>query len=179
VPNLQLEGPEGPAIATTFNEKCNVFLTILFPTRGNTEGNGADTTAMSSERPSLERFVGCKQWDWPALDPSEIERAIFSSSPKKAPGPDGIGFAAIQQAYKANPAPFIALYSALFTKGYHPKCWRDAIGVILPKANKPTYTVPKLYRIIALLNCLSKVLEKLFAIRLGYLANMAGLLDPS
>ena len=123
VPNLQFEGPEGPAIATTFNEKCNAFLTTLFPTRGNTEGNSADTTAISSERPSLERFVGRKQWDWPEiLDPSKIERAIFSSSPKKALGPDGIGFAAIQQAYKVNPAPFIALYSALFTKGYYPKC---------------------------------------------------------
>jgi hypothetical protein len=39
--------------------------------------------------------------------------------------------------------------------------------------------VPKAYRIITLLNYLSKVLEKIFATRLGYLANTTDLLHYS
>jgi hypothetical protein len=51
--------------------------------------------------------------------------------------------------------------------------------VILPKVQKKTYIVPKAFRIISLLNYLGKVLEKVYAIRLAYLANTAGLLHPT
>jgi reverse transcriptase-like protein len=148
------------------------FLTTLLP---------ASSSTMEPERPSLVWFVGhTSRWDWPeTLDPSEVKNAIFSSSAKKAPGSDSLGFAAIQHAYTANSAPFLALYGALFIKGYHPDCWKDAIEVIIPKATKPSYSVPKSYQIVSLLNCLSKVLEKIYATRLAYIANMADLLDSS
>ena len=68
-------------------------------------------------------------------------------------------------------------YKALFNEGYHPASWKEAIGIILPKIGKPDYSTPKAYRVIALLNCLGKVLEKLFITRLGYLANISNLLD--
>ena len=42
----------------------------------------------------------------------------------------------------------------------------------MPKANKDNYTLLKLYRVISLLNCLGKVLEKVFVTRLSYLANI-------
>jgi hypothetical protein len=71
------------------------------------------------------------------------------------------------------------LYSDLFTSGYQPKPWRQATGVILPKPGKTDYSVPKAYRIISLLNCLGKVLEKIFANRLSYLANTTELLHNS
>ena len=34
--------------------------------------------------------------------------------------------------------------------GYYPKSWREAIGVILLKANKKDYSLPKAYRVISL-----------------------------
>ena len=71
------------------------------------------------------------------------------------------------------------LYQLLFTIGYHPKRWREAIGVILPKANKKDYSLPKSYRVISLLNCLGKVLEKILATRLSYLAKTGELLQPT
>ncbi|KAH7563658.1 hypothetical protein BM1_00705 [Bipolaris maydis] len=62
---------------------------------------------------------------------------------------------------------------------YHPRCWRKAKGVILRKPNKPDYSIPKAYRVISLLNCLGKVLERLVARRLGALAETTDLLHPS
>ena len=50
---------------------------------------------------------------------------------------------------------------------------------MLAKKDKPDYSNPKAYRVIALLNCLGKLLEKLFASRLSFLANTGPLLDPS
>ena len=72
------------------------------------------------------------------------------------------------------------MYNALFTAGIHPECWKESIGIILPKPGKPDYSKPKAYRIIALLNCLGKTLEKIIATRLSFLANSGtGLLHPS
>ena len=68
--------------------------------------------------------------------------------------------------------PFNRVYRALFNKGYYPTKWRQAVGILLPKLGKRDYNIPKYYRIISLLNCLGKVLEKLFATRLSYLANI-------
>jgi hypothetical protein len=48
--------------------------------------------------------------------------------------------------------------------------------VILPKANKKDYSLPKAYRVISLLNCLGKAFEKILATRLSYLAETGGLL---
>ena len=57
----------------------------------------------------------------------------------------------------------------LIEKGYHPKQWREAIGVILKKPDRPSHIL-KTYRVISLLNCLGKVAEKIVATRLSYLA---------
>jgi hypothetical protein len=51
--------------------------------------------------------------------------------------------------------------------------------VILLKANKKDYSLPKVYRVISLLNCLGKAFEKTLAIRLSYLAETGGLLQET
>ena len=71
---------------------------------------------------------------------------------------------------------FYKLYKALIESGYHPKCWKEAIGVILKKQNRKA-TIPKLYRVVSLLNYLSKIVEKIIATRLSYLAKLMNLLD--
>ena len=50
---------------------------------------------------------------------------------------------------------------------------------MLKKKNKTNYTNPKAYQVITLLNCLGKVLEKLYANCLSYLANISLLLHDS
>jgi len=50
-----------------------------------------------------------------------------------------------------------------FRLGIHPRVWKEAKGVVIPKPNKPDYGVAKAYRVITLLNCLGKVVEKVAA----------------
>jgi hypothetical protein len=47
--------------------------------------------------------------------------------------------------------------------GYHPCTWKTAKGILLRKQGKPTYTAAKAYRVISLLSCLGKVVEKAIA----------------
>jgi hypothetical protein len=67
----------------------------------------------------------------------------------------------------------------LLNIGYHLYIWREAIGAILPKVNKPDYSTPKAYRIIALLNCLGKISEKIIANRLAIYSEERQILHPN
>jgi hypothetical protein len=116
---------------------------------------------------------------WPAITDHEVKKAILSSHPRKAPGPDGIPFLIIHKAYDICPLHFNELYRKLATHGYHPVSWRESITAVIRKQGKPDYSNPKAYRPVALLNCLGKVLEKIFATRLSFLAELEDLLHPS
>ena len=50
------------------------------------------------------------------------------------------------------------------------------MGVILKKLNRKA-TILKSYRVVSLLNCLEKVVEKIIAARLSYTAKISDLLD--
>jgi len=54
--------------------------------------------------------------------------------------------------------------------GYHPKSWTKAIAVALKKPGKPDYSNPRAYCLITLLECLGKILKKIMAQRLTFLA---------
>lgn len=152
--------------ALTFQEKCNAFRKTLFPRPPNTEKlSWKDYKAGS--------------WDWPPLSKEELQSACSANIKGKTPGPDMINQDIIINAYKAIPDIFYRVFSALLHSGYHPKCWKQANGIILKKPSKPDYTQPKAYRVISLLNCLGKVSERVLAKRLGYLAETSHLLDPS
>ena len=111
---------------------------------------------------------------WPEIKDREVREAIFQSSVRKAPGPDKISFLIIQKAYENLESRFNRLYRILIRKGYHPRCWKEAKGVILKKSEsqKRDYTMPKAYRVVSLLNCLGKVSEKILAKRLSNLAEI-------
>ena len=108
----------------------------------------------------------------------EISEANFTSAPRKAAGPDGLSFLCLREAYNAIPDWFHQLFCAVITNGYHPLCWREAKEAILAKPNKPDYQAPKAYRIIALLNCLGKIAEKLVIQHLSKLYEAHHLLHP-
>jgi hypothetical protein len=77
----------------------------------------------------------------------------------------------LREVYVTVPELFNYLYLVFMANGYHPKCFKEATGVILKKpqsAKSPyrNYALPKAYRVILLLNCLTKVMEKIIARRL-------------
>ncbi|SLM36388.1 reverse transcriptase [Lasallia pustulata] len=147
----------------TFNDKCQTFVKAMYPKPPEINQN--------PDRPNAPEA------QWSSLTNNEVKQAIFTSSPKKAAGPDEIGFAIIQEAYKAIAEVMNLTYKILIRNGFHPQCWREGTGVILKKPGKPDYSLPKAYRIITLLNCLGKVAEKIMAIRLSYLSQISDLLD--
>ena len=150
----------------SFTKKCKAFREDLFPP--------PPTTAT----PSFHTYRGDSRWTWPALTEDELSFACCKVK-ATSPGPDLISQEVIQKVYLAQPEALFEIYATFFNLGYHPRCWRKAKGVILKKASKPDYSIPKAYRVISLLNCLGKVLERLVARRLGALAETTDLLHPS
>jgi ribonuclease HI len=152
----------------SFQEKCSVFRSILFP------------SPPQAPEPNWDKYRPNPEWKWPILTRDELDSACSTTKIKgKTPGPDQITQEIIQQAYQAVPDSFFRLYSSLIDTGYHPTCWRQATGAILKKPAKPDYSAPKAYRVISLLNCLGKVSERILAQRLGYLAETTPLLNPT
>jgi len=145
-------------LKTEFNEKCEAFLEAMYPPPPEIQTN--------------EELLPDESIQWPRITEGEIKHAINFSAPRKAPEPDGMSFAIIQRAYKSISEVFNLVYPELIENGYHPKIWREGTGIILKKPDKSDYSIPKAYRVIALLNCLGKVAEKIIAVRLSYTAEL-------
>jgi len=100
---------------------------------------------------------------WKKITDEDIRLALFDQSVKKAPGPDRLGFKAMRLLWEWDAPRIIAIVKVTFRLGIHPRVWKEARGVVIPKPNKPDYGVAKAYRVITLLNYLGKVVEKVAA----------------
>jgi hypothetical protein len=98
------------------------------------------------------------------ISQEEVATALKNTANSSAPGISGINHKILKWAFNANPARFTTLFDACLRLGHHP--WRSAKVVVIPKPNKPDYTLPKAYRPISLLECTAKLLEKIVARRL-------------
>jgi hypothetical protein len=58
----------------------------------------------------------------------------------------------------------VAIVQGCIRLGHHPRVWKTAKGILLRKQGKPSYAIAKAYRVISLLSCLGKVVEKVAAI---------------
>ena len=155
----------------TFEGKCKVLRETLFPK--------PPSNNIQVNRPQWQRQRHFN-WQWDPVSMEELAQACSSTAVKgKTPGPDGITQEIIAKAFQAIPDTFLKVYGLLIAKGYHPKCWRQATGAILPKPGKPDYSISKAYRIISLLNCLGKVSERILAKRLSTMAENGPLLHNS
>lgn len=81
----------------------------------------------------------------------------------KAPGSDGITNLVITKAPETLATALAALLNVCVSDGCYPTSWKQANTIILKKPGKPDYTDATAYRPIALLSCLSKVLEATIA----------------
>jgi hypothetical protein len=94
------------------------------------------------------------------VDAEAVRQAIYSMSGKKAPGPDGLRASVLRLMWEWDWQRITALVRASIHLGAHPKTWKVAEGITIPKPGKDDYTKAKSYRVISLLNCLGKVVEK-------------------
>ncbi|ANB14594.1 polyprotein of L1-like non-LTR retrotransposon Zorro 3 [Sugiyamaella lignohabitans] len=154
MPALRLETGE---LAQTFEEQEDELYRGLFP----------------HVTPSTRRVLKVvKTGQWKSLRTQEIEDAIRDQAPHKAPGPDGVKTVAIKRAWvvKRFRKLLKGLLKYCIRVGYHPKCFREGITVVIPKRKRDP-TLARSYRPITLLSTLGKVLEKIMQRRLTALTS--------
>lgn len=115
------------------------------------------------------------------ITPEEIKDAIFKNKPNSAPGHSQITYQVLKWAWNSpiGQKHITTLLQKCLQCGYHPKSWRKAIAIALRKPNKPDYSNPRAYRLITLLECLAKILERIVANRLTFLAGQLNLVPPN
>ena len=102
--------------------------------------------------------------DFPEISQEEIAAALAKTSNKSAPGSSGINYKLLKWAFASRPDRFLEIFNSAISLSYHP--WKEAVVVVIPKPNKPDYSLPKAYRPISLLECCGKLLEKIVAKRI-------------
>jgi len=116
--------------------------------------------------------------DYFPLSQEEITLALSKSSNTSAPGPDTISYDVWKQVHRSCPSLLTELLSPLLRYGHHPASLKKANGIVLDKPGKASYDTPASFRVIVLLETLSKILERVVASRLSLLARHVGLLHP-
>lgn len=146
-PAIKVGGMDGQPdrVAATAEEKEEIFIAQAFPPQARDDGDiGIPNTRAK-------------------VSADEVREALFVQSVKKAPGVDGISFKALRLLWRWAEDRIVALIQGCVRTGYHPCTWKTAKGILLRKQGKPTYTVAKAYRVISLLSCLGKVVERAVA----------------
>ena len=108
-----------------------------------------------------------------------MDKAISGTSTKKSPGPDTFSPLAIRCLFEWEPERVTALIRAHIRLGVHPHTWKTARGVIIPKPGKADYRAAKAYRVISLLNCLGKMVEKVASILISNHCEREGAFHPA
>ncbi|KAG9225338.1 hypothetical protein CCMSSC00406_0006275 [Pleurotus cornucopiae] len=96
----------------------------------------------------------------------ELQNALRNTSNTSAPGPSNINYRLIKWAMPMISNHLINIYTSALSLGHQPRAWRTAIIAIVPKPRKLDMSNPCAYRPIALLECLSKLLEKMLTTRI-------------
>jgi hypothetical protein len=151
-------------IATTIKEKKAVFLKSAFP---------EPIEGLIDNPPIFIQSIS----DISIRD-INIEEALFNQSTKKALGPDRLNFKALRLLWQWDKDRVKALVIQCLKQGYHLYSWRIAKGIIFKKPNKPDSSAVKAYKVISLLNCLEKVVEKVAATALSRVCEEKKLLHP-
>ena len=111
--------------------------------------------------------------DEPPFTPDEIQEALYSMNPNRAPGHDHLTSDICSEFFTAFPGYLCNLLNSCLELGYFPKSWKDARVKILQKPGKDDYSDLSSFRPIGLLPVLGKLLEKLMIKRLTYSAQTA------
>ncbi len=108
---------------------------------------------------------------------NEIEIVIFQAD-NTSEGPDGIPPIVIEKTWPVYKEEVTGLFHRCLEKGYHLSVFKNATLCKLPNLRKRSRSQPRSYRYIALLSCLGKVLQRVIARRLAYIALKYKLFSP-
>jgi len=94
------------------------------------------------------------------VDAQLIGSLLGKASNTSAPGEDQISADIVKVFWSWDPQRFVQLVRACIRLGHHPKLWKTAKGVVIPKPRKPDYSKVGAYRVISLLDVVSKLVER-------------------
>ena len=103
----------------------------------------------------------------PGVTPREVHSAIWASGAWKAPGPDRVLNMCLRQCESLLMPHLVAIFSASLRLHFLPHQWRCANVSAIPKPGGDL-SLPKGFRPISLLSCISKVLERIVTDRLTF-----------
>ena len=157
---------DGEEVCITGQEKAECFLRRLL-------AKAARNPAPALEGPPAKRLPGVPL-------PSLVDtKDCLLGSGNTAPGLDRLTTNVLQSVWETIGARVQAIYTACLIIGHHPRAWKEARVVMVPKPKKDDASNPRNWRPIALLSVLSKGLERYVARWLAYLAVNEGVLSPT
>jgi hypothetical protein len=95
-----------------------------------------------------------------------VQRVIFTTKRRKAPGEDGISTAVLRHLPITVRQYLFVLFSSALSLGHFPRCWKLAKVIPILKPKKPPSQLES-YRPISPLSAISKFLERVVARRLA------------
>lgn len=114
----------------------------------------------------------------PPVLPSEVTENLNKAPPTSANGPDSVNADLLKILHASHPTCLSNIYTHILRSSRHPKSWKSATVIPIPKANKPNYTTPKSWRSIHLLSVVSKTLERIVLSRLQFHDPQSHLPEP-
>jgi hypothetical protein len=108
--------------------------------------------------------------EWPEFSELKLRQALEACSSCSALGPDHITWRhlKITLALPTCTKVLLALANGYINEGHWPKEFKESTLVIIPKPNKPSYSTPKAFRPIVLLNTMGKLIEKMISNRFQF-----------
>jgi len=94
------------------------------------------------------------------VDAHLVGTLLAKAANTSAPGDDRISVDIVKVFWQWDRQRIVQLVRTCIRLGYHPKLWRTAKGVVIPKPGKPDYTKVRAYRVISLLGVISKLVER-------------------
>jgi len=93
------------------------------------------------------------------IDAQLVRSLLRTAAKTSAPGDDRISAGIIKVFWQWDEQRIAQLGRACIRLGFHPGIWKRAKGVVIPKRGKPDYSKVRAYRVISLLDVISKLLE--------------------
>ena len=106
-------------------------------------------------------------------------KACLLGSGNTAPGLDHLTTSVVRAVWETIGPNVQAIYAACLMVGHHPRIWKEARVVMVPKPNKDDASNPRNWRPIALLSVLSKGLERYIGRWLAYVAVREGVVSAT
>ena len=99
---------------------------------------------------------------WAPFSALELTQALSACSGRSAPGPDHLTWSHLKTivAYDQCRDVLLSVVNACLRVGHWPRHFKESVSVVIPKPGKPSYSTPKAYRPIVLLNTLGKLIRE-------------------